>query len=371
MSIAERLRALAQRVPTTVTHLETEEATKNALVMPFLSALGYDVFNPTEVVPEFTADVGTKKGEKVDYAIKRNNEITILVEAKKANCDLDEAHASQLYRYFSVTSARVGILTNGVVYRFFSDLEEPNRMDERPFFEVSMLDLKDAHIHEIAKMSKEQFDLDGVLSTAHDLKALGLVRAVIESQIEAPDEDFVRFCFQKANPSCRFVASAREAYTPIVKKAFSNVISDRVTHRLRSALESSNTPPQPKEDVAEPDGTPANSDGIVTLDEEIEAYRIVKAIVCSIVSPERVAYRDAKSYFSVLLDDNNRKTICRLNLHKSNWTVTTFDDARQEHRHPIQQLDELYRHADTLRKTVEGFLAGKENNDDRRAEIVS
>lgn len=238
-------------------------------------------------------------------------------------------------------------------------------MDERPFFEVSLLDLKDAQINEIAKMSKEQFDLDGVLSTAHDLKALGLVRAVVEKQFDAPDEDFVRFCFQKANPTGRFVASAREAYTPIVRKALSQAISDRVTHRLRSALESSNTPPQPQDAGPEPDGAPLSADGVVTLDEEIEAYRIVKAIVCSLVPPERVAYRDAKSYFSVLLDDNNRKAICRLNLHKSNWTVTTFDDARQEQRHPIHQLDDLYRYADTLRKTVEGLLAGKESSEDK------
>ena len=133
MDFADQITALASRIHKQLDHIQTEEATKNALILPFINALGYNVFDPTEVVPEFTADVGIKKGEKVDYAIKLDGKVIMLFECKQVGAALSRAHASQLFRYFTVTEARVGVLTNGVTYLFFSDLEEPNKMDERPF----------------------------------------------------------------------------------------------------------------------------------------------------------------------------------------------------------------------------------------------
>ena len=114
MDLIERMREISNDAPRRLEHIKTEEATKNAFVMPFIQALGYNVFDPTEVVPEFTADIGTKKSEKVDYAIIQGGQPIILIEAKSATADLNEEHASQLFRYFSVTEARIGILTNGL-----------------------------------------------------------------------------------------------------------------------------------------------------------------------------------------------------------------------------------------------------------------
>ena len=141
------------------TAVRTEEATKNALVMPFINALGYNVFDPREVIPEFVADIGTKKGEKVDYAVMRNGTPIILFECKSANTELDHVHISQLFRYFSVTEARFGILTNGVLYRFFSDLEASNKMDSRPFLEIDLGDLHEPSIHELKKFAKQEFEV--------------------------------------------------------------------------------------------------------------------------------------------------------------------------------------------------------------------
>jgi predicted type IV restriction endonuclease len=104
--------------------------------MPFISALGYDVFDPVEVIPEFTADVGIKKGEKVDYAIKQDGKIIMLFECKCCNGSLDDCHASQLYRYFSVTEARIAVLTDGIIYRFYTDIEQPNKMDPQTIYGV-------------------------------------------------------------------------------------------------------------------------------------------------------------------------------------------------------------------------------------------
>lgn len=119
MELAERLAALALKVRNQREAIQTEEATKNAFIMPFISTiLGYDVFNPLEVVPEFTADLGLKKGEKIDYAIMRDGEVQILIECKKSTEPLKIEHASQLFRYFAVTNARIAVLTNGETYHF-------------------------------------------------------------------------------------------------------------------------------------------------------------------------------------------------------------------------------------------------------------
>ena len=144
MALEDAVRDIADRIPDVLERLVTEEATKNALVMPFIAALGYDVFNPTEVVPEFTADVGNKSGEKVDYAILLDGQPIILLECKLASTTLDNAHLNQLIRYFSTTPARIGVLTNGIVYRFYADLDRPNMMDTKSFLEFDLTNVDGA-----------------------------------------------------------------------------------------------------------------------------------------------------------------------------------------------------------------------------------
>ncbi len=146
MDFHETIKGLAARTEKLKGSITTEEACKTAFVMPFLNALGYDVFNPDIVTPEFIADVGVKKGEKVDYAIKSDGKIIMLVECKPCGSDLAQQHMSQLYRYFSVTDARFSILTNGIHYWFYSDLDEKNRMDQKPFFQFNILDYQPSHV---------------------------------------------------------------------------------------------------------------------------------------------------------------------------------------------------------------------------------
>lgn len=163
MELEARLADLSKVVRDHREVLLTEEAAKNALVMPFLRALGYDVFNPGEVVPEFTCDVATKKGEKVDYAICDGGKVTMLVECKPANAELSVKNAAQLFRYFSVTDARVALLTNGVVYKFFSDLDAPNKMDEKPFFSCQLDSLKKQDIRTLTRFTKQSFDIEKII----------------------------------------------------------------------------------------------------------------------------------------------------------------------------------------------------------------
>ncbi|MEZ4621491.1 MAG: type I restriction endonuclease [Caldilineaceae bacterium] len=354
MNFVEKLAALAQKAPTLINSLHTEEATKNALVMPFIAALGYDVFNPLEVIPEFVADVGTKKGEKVDYAITQDGEIIILIECKKAGVDLCEANMSQLFRYFTTTCARIAILTNGIQYQFYSDLEEPNKMDARPFLELDLLDLRDIHVDEVKKLSKDGFDLEQMLTAANELKYTGEIRKVLHQQLEEPDEEFVRFFFNKTNPGSRFISSAREQFTEFVRKASAQYINERVNNRLRNALQQEVTPPTPAvagDEVGNNEGIEDDS-GLVTTVEELEGYHVVRAIVREVIAADRIIHRDTKSYMGILLDDNNRKPICRLRFNYSQKYLGIFNGSKEETKIAIAGIDEIYKYAAQLKQTA-------------------
>ena len=125
MEFDEKIKDFIKRIKNLKQVITNEEATKTSLIMPFFSLLGYDVFNPNEFIPEYIADVGIKKGEKVDYAITIDNQVIILIEAKSVNENLKK-HDSQLFRYFGTTTSKLAILTNGFEYKFYTDLEETN-----------------------------------------------------------------------------------------------------------------------------------------------------------------------------------------------------------------------------------------------------
>ena len=169
MDFKDEIKQFGDRVEKLKAQISTEEATKNAFIMPFIKALGYDVFDPLEVVPEYVADIGIKKGEKVDYAILKDGHPTILVECKHWGENLD-VHNSQLFRYFHTTKAKFGLLSNGIVYRFYTDLVEKNKMDEKPFLEFNVTDIKDNQIEELKKFHKSYFDVDNIVNTASELK---------------------------------------------------------------------------------------------------------------------------------------------------------------------------------------------------------
>lgn len=356
MTFDERISSLTQRLPKLIDHLHTEEATKNALVMPFISALGYDVFNPQEVIPEFVADVGTKKGEKVDYAIMHDGEIIMLVECKKAGTDLSIAEMSQLYRYFTVTRARIGVLTNGTQYRFFSDLEEPNKMDQRPFLELDLADPRPSLLAEVGKLAKDDFDLELMLSAANELKYTAEIKKILAAQLDSPEEEFVRFFFTRTNPGSRFTTAVREQFTQLTSKAVQQFISERVNDRLRSALDNESASKAAKsEGEASEDAAERQRDGIVTTDEELEGFRIVRAIACQRVAPDRVVHRDTKSYMGILLDNTNRRPICRLWFNGSQKYLGVLDAQKNETRIPINDLTEIYTHADKLLQTIHSY----------------
>ncbi len=192
MDFLDEIRALATRKRDQLEHLKTEEAAKTSLVMPFIQVLGYNIFDPTEVVPEFGADVGKKKGEKVDYAILMDGKPIILFECKPVGTTLDESHTYQLFRYFNVTEARFGVLTDGVAYRFFSDLDKSNVMDTKPFLEFNLLEASDAQIEELKRFTKSSFNLGDILDVAREQKYTKEIKRLFGEQLSKPSEAFVK-----------------------------------------------------------------------------------------------------------------------------------------------------------------------------------
>jgi len=352
MEISSALASLAKKIEQRGRVIETEEATKNAFVMPFLNnVLGYDVFDPSEVIPEFTADTGTKKGEKVDYAIIKDGVVQVLIECKKFGEQLSLKHASQLYRYFSVTNARIAILTNGVVYQFFTDLDAPNKMDEKPFLELDLSNIDEHIVPEVAKLTKEDFDVNSVINSAGELKYMNQIRKVIATQLSEPDDDFVRFFASRVYDGV-ITQKVREQFAELAVKAFKQFLNDKVNERLKSALQrDSEALSQVKDAENEVDDVEGKDSKIVTTEEEMEGFNIVRAIMCQDVDIERITPRDTQSYFGVLFDDNNRKPICRLHFNRSQKYLGLFDREKNETRHPIDRVEDIFQFAEQLRAT--------------------
>lgn len=353
MDFMDQIAAIAARIPKQIDRLETEEATKTALVMPFLAALGYNVFDPFEVVPEFSADVGTKKGEKVDYAICKDGVPILLIECKKAGATLDGQPPSQLFRYFACTEARIGVLTNGVVYRFFTDLEKPNTMDDRPFLEINLLAYTEPALRELRRFCKGHFDLDRALEAAGELKYTRAIKNVLARDLQSPSEALVRYYVSEVYQG-RFTAAVKEQFTDITRRAMQQFFNDLINERLQTAL-GTTTPAAPEAALDEEDDK--GQDGIVTTQEEIDACLIVKAILRDVVDVSRVVMRDRKSYCGILLDDNNRKPLCRLHFNTAHKAVSLFDEQRKERRVSIDTLDDIYIYAEDIRDTARRYLA--------------
>lgn len=345
------LKILSERLPNIVGDLQTEEATKTALVLPFIRGLGYDFTNPKEVIPEFNADVGNKKGERVDYCICHGDKPTILIECKTAGTDLDGSGGwNQLFRYFSVTEARLAILTDGIRYRFYSDLEEPNKLDLSPFLILDLGNLDETSTHEALRLTKDNFNLEEMLPAARELKYVRAFKSLLAMEIRSPSEDMTRF-LSKQVYSGVLNANRISQFQPLVAKAFQEFIREEINERISIAFGSN--------EVVSPEGsTVANgnsdSDGekgqesvkIITTEEELLAYSIVRGILSEHVDPERITPKDTQSYFNVLLDNNTWKVICRFYFGARSKKVVVFDEEQTSFE--IEKITDIYKYRELL-----------------------
>ncbi|OGU58171.1 MAG: hypothetical protein A2X64_06910 [Ignavibacteria bacterium GWF2_33_9] len=350
MDLIDSLKNLSQKITKLKESVTTEEATKNAFIMPFIAALGYDVFNPNEVVPEYTADVGIKKGERIDYAILKDDCPIILIECKKVAVELLSEHSSQLYRYFATDSKiRIGVLTNGIDYQFYSDLDELHVMDKKPFFEFNLLNFPDSVANELKKFSKSSFDIDKILNTASDLKYMKDTKKVLQELWNDPKEEFVKFIAGQVYSGVR-TKNFLSQFSEILKKALKEFIHDEINKRLNAVINI------PADDTINEPIIVEEKPEIVTTEEELEIFYTTRAILSDIVEPTRVFIKDFKNFCNYCLDDSSQKTLVRAYFNNEKKFLGFFDENKKEQKVQINSMSDIFQHKDKLIETCKRYL---------------
>lgn len=368
MDFKDQILQLAERIQKQKDSIATEEATKTAFIMPMIAALGYDVFNPFEVIPELDCDLIKKKGEKIDYAIMKDESPIILIECKHCKQDLN-LHDTQLQKYFVASKARFGVLTNGIEYRFYTDLEKINIMDEKPFLIVDMLELSDADIEQLKKFHKSYYNEEDVLSTANELKYTTEIKSILNNEFSSPTPEFVRFFARQAYTSGQITSKVIDMFTPLVKKSISSIINDIISDRLNTAIKNGE---QTSDTLQMPDNTSINTStenteeklpdgvvymdkesGVVTTQEELDAYNIVRSILRKSVDVARITYRDYKSYFVVNLDNSQWFWICRISIGARKKQIgIPLDNYKSCEWLQIDSIDDIFKYAGKLEESL-------------------
>lgn len=365
MDFKDNILQIAERIEKQKGAIQTEEATKNAFIMPVIAAWGYDIFNPFEVVPEMDCDL-TRKGDKLDYAIMKEEQAIILVECKHCKQNLN-LHSTQLSKYYAASNARFGVLTNGIEYRFYTDLDKANIMDEKPFLIVNMLDLSDADIERLKKFHKSYYNESEILSTAQELQIMIQVKDILNKNFQSPGDEFTRYfvkCLNDGKSSAKLI----EQYKPIIKKSIYSVINDTIQDRLN--LASKNVEQQEEgisnqvatidnqDDGKLPDGVVAKENGIVTTREEIDAYNIIRSILRKFTDAKRIIYNDTKSYFVVAFD-SRWYWICRLSLKPYSKRIGfPTQDKKSCEWIQIESLDDIFNYAEKLEQSLKIAMKG-------------
>lgn len=361
MDFKDLLKQLSQKATQYKDNLQTEEATKTALIMPFIAALDYDVFNPMEVIPEMDCALVNKKSDKIDYSIMSNNKPIMLIECKQANVNL-ELHTTQLQKYYAASNAKFGLLTNGIEYRFYADLDKVNIMDEKPFLVVNILDLSDSDIEQLKKFHKSYYNEGDILSSAQDLKYSTEIRSIISKEINSPSSEFVKF-FSKQVYTGKATEKTIEFFTPIVKNCINDVINDIIQDRLNLASSQLSTQTTEEQPIVEQVTTEASdpSDGIITTEEEIDSYNIVRSILRKKIDASKIEYKDCKTYFSVFIK-NRKHWICRFYYGPNRKALCIpKDDYATDVKLEIKYIDDLFNYSEHLEKALEIALSTLSN----------
>ncbi len=306
-----------------------------------------------EVVPEFVTDYGAKNIEKVDYAILKENQPVLIIECKNHSENL-EKHYTQIHKYFHLTKARFALLTNGIQYNFYADLVMPNKLDEKPFLSFDITIIKDHQIKELSKFHKSGFDINAILNTASELKYSNDIKSILNSELTNPTPEFVKYFVSRVYDG-KATERVMLQFTEIVKRTVDQTFNDIVSDRLMNAINTTKkavaeSEPQPENKVETDEGK------TVTTEEELNGFYIVKSILRTKIPSDRIVYRDTISYFGILLDDNNRKPLCRLWLNSQNKKyIGLFDKEKKETKHEINSLDDIYNFSNQLLETIDYY----------------
>lgn len=366
MTFEENVKEFVKTIPNKLEHIDSEETTKIALITPFLRELGYDTADPSVVKAEYTADVGTKQGEKVDFAILDDGEPVVFIECKPVNKELSKDNISQLFRYFSITNVQIGILTNGVDYLFYTTGED-NRMDDKPFMEINLLNLTKKDISELEKFAKDNFSVDNAVSRADDLKYRNLIKKTLIKEFEEPSDEFIRVIGKQVYDGV-LTQNVKEKFGQIIVSVNTEFINERVQKRLADAVESNDIKVEKETEEEQQAIEESKSDnGIITTDEELEGFYIVKSIASENDNADYVAMRDQKKYCNILFDDNKYYPIVRFYFNNpKRLKIELYDKVtRRENggkvgdKINIENVSDIYQYKDRISNLIEKYIDEK------------
>lgn len=316
MGFAEDIAKLSEQVRKRIDNVSGEEATKMALIVPFLNALGYDVYDPSEVIPEYVADFAIKKAgqfEKVDYALAINGSIVMLVEAKAYGHKAD-AHDGQLSRYFNgLLTTKVAIVANGIDYRFFTDLRDKNLMDKEPFFAFNILEYETKDIENLKFFHRDNFDVTAITNHAEEMVYVKAITQLIGNVLRFPSEGFVRFLITELGTVApgyeiqgRITGKVIEKFKPIIKKSIQGSLVELMTRSLNQEMaqtvESNDTKLDEIDKEIEENEVEEDKVKINTTEEELTAFEKIKLIISTSKSYKfEIQYKDTVSYFGINL----------------------------------------------------------------------
>lgn len=337
----EKLENLAVKISVLKNKDVSEEPTKMSLIVPFLQILDYDVFNLDEVEPEFTADFGTKKGEKVDYAIFKNGEPKILIECKPINEKLN-IHNSQLFRYYSTTTAKYAILTNGEIYEFYTDIDKSNIMDSKPFMVINLSNLLDDDVNQLSKFHKDFFNERKIYDSATNLKYINEIKELILKDLENPSEDFIKYYTNKLYNG-KNTEKVINTFSNYIKTAFKNVINIDFDKKIKKIVNDS------KENE---DNNEENKSKIETTDFELDSFFTIKSILRDKYSNyiDKLGYRDTINYLNVYVN-GPKNTLVRLYLNGINKYMTFLKDGKETDKLYINNIDDYYKYKEILEES--------------------
>ena len=351
MDFIDQIKELSIKISEQLEYVKNEEATKTALIIPFIRTLGYDDSNLKEVMPEYTCDAPGKNGERVDYAIMKDEKPFMLVECKFAHEDLQDKHAAQLYRYFnSIHDLKVGVLTNGIIYKFYTDLEHVNIMDKTPFLEIDMRNVENNLVKELKRFRKDSpFDDDEIRDAAEELDRSNKIKKIWEDALDCPSDEFVIFFARQISPDKTIAKDVVDKVRNSIKKILKEFVDKNATNVPKPIIEIPNREGSGEKTPPKPDNS-----GIITTEEEIRGFNIVRGILQEITDPDRIKYKDWKTYCNVLLDNDGRKQICRFYFDKKQKYIGLFNSNGEE-RVPIDDLEDIRNYADKLKATTDYY----------------
>lgn len=325
MDFAEEIKLFSNRIMQIKDKIQTEEAVKTSIVLPFFHLLGYDIFNPEEFIPEYTTDVGIKKGEKIDYVIMNELSPVLLIEVKNCPDKNLKRHISQLFRYFAVSKARYGMLTNGFRFILYTDLDEKNIMDTESFFEFNMLDLSDNDIIEISKYTKRNFNVDEIYESASELRYLSKIKQLIISQSKKPSDAFINYILSEIHigRKTKTLVDIFREYTKVALKTL--ILDNKQNFNYDSNLD-----------------VDTMETSITMTQIEMESFYIVKSILRKTIAPENINFIDSETYFTVIVKNDSEKWICKISMKDKREITLPYNNEAGEITYNFESIDDLY-----------------------------